>query len=282
MQVLLNHIVSQELTAEAIISLLGESGGSVVVPSLLGEDLFVTTDGSGIFVQSRGLEAPGATVTVPDQITCAGPVHVVDAVLLPQMPDGTVVEFGEAVPSIAPIISPIEAIEEFVPGIAPELAPEVAPEIAPDFALDFASGFAPEIAPETAPEIAPETAPEIVPGVDLETGPLGVIPEAAPVEGPIEAGDRGLGPIAFEPIAPVAGPILAPADGPLGEEPSADAADGPIGTDEGSEEAFGGAAEGASEDSAADIQAETDSALPSGFVSSTLAAVAVTVVALVV
>lgn len=89
MQVLLNHAVPGDLTASAITDMLGTAGGSVVVKTLLESDVFVTTTDSGLSIQSRGLDAPGALVVTPDVITCAGPVHVIDTVLLPALPDGS-------------------------------------------------------------------------------------------------------------------------------------------------------------------------------------------------
>lgn len=96
MQVLLNHVVPGDLTAAAITTALGEGGGSTEVKTLSGGMLFVTTTDAGLYVQSAGLEAPGALVVTPDVVTCPGPVHVIDTVLLPQFPDGTTADLGVA------------------------------------------------------------------------------------------------------------------------------------------------------------------------------------------
>lgn len=92
-QVLLNHVVPGEFTAAAIRELLGTSGGSVVVKTLLQSDVYVTATDSGLRIQSRGLEAPGALVVTEDVNTCVGPVHVVDQVLLPADAAGATISF---------------------------------------------------------------------------------------------------------------------------------------------------------------------------------------------
>lgn len=94
LQVLLNHVVAGDLTSTAIKAVLGEAGGSTIVPTLLGSDLFVSTVDEGLYVQSRGLEAPGALVVTPDIPTCVGPVHVIDKVLLPADADDMIVMFS--------------------------------------------------------------------------------------------------------------------------------------------------------------------------------------------
>lgn len=94
MQILLNHVVPGDLTAAAIVEELGSAGGSIVIQTLLDQDVYVTTSESGLSIQSRGLKAPGALVLTPDVTTCVGPVHVIDAVLLPALPDGTFTDFG--------------------------------------------------------------------------------------------------------------------------------------------------------------------------------------------
>lgn len=92
--VLLNHVVPGDLTSTAIKAVLGEAGGSTIVPTLLGSDLFVSTVDEGLYVQSRGLEAPGALVVTPDIPTCVGPVHVIDKVLFPADADDMIVMFS--------------------------------------------------------------------------------------------------------------------------------------------------------------------------------------------
>lgn len=139
--VLLNHIVPAELTAAAIIEALGEGGGSIVVQSLLDSDLFVTTVGDDLYLQSRGLDAPGAEVVVTNVETCAGIVHVIDDVLLPAKADGSEVMFD---------MMPMEA-----PGPAPSMG-----------------------SPDMAPEMGPATGPAEVPLISL---PLTATPSLVPV-----------------------------------------------------------------------------------------------------
>lgn len=90
-----------ELTSSAIKAVLGEDGGSTIVPTLLGSDLYVTTVDDGLYVQSRGLAAPGALVVASDTITCVGPVHVIDQVLLPADAKAMTVIFASE-PAAAP------------------------------------------------------------------------------------------------------------------------------------------------------------------------------------
>lgn len=106
MQVLLNHVVVGPLTADTIgTAIAGEDDGAVAITTLLGGELLVTASGTDIFVQSEGLESPGASVVIPDVITCVGPVHVIDTVLLAAAP---------AAPAPAPIP------EMMLPAEAPE------------------------------------------------------------------------------------------------------------------------------------------------------------------
>lgn len=111
----LNHIISGELSAADITDAVGTGGGSIVVQTFAGSDLQVTTgDGGAVFVQSRGLEAPGALVTATDVPTCGGVVHVIDAVLLPTQLDGSEVAFltDGMLPSTGPMLAP-----DMAPGI---------------------------------------------------------------------------------------------------------------------------------------------------------------------
>lgn len=275
MQVLLNHIVDQELTAATITSELGEAGGSIVLQSLLGSDLFVSTDGTAIFVQSPGLEAPGAEVIDPDQITCAGPVHVIDTVLLPAMPDGTVVELGEA--TVEPsMVLPVEAPSA---AVGPALTPDV-------------TAVEPEMVVPTSetPSAAPSTTERafFLPDYEFSDDEAAIEPLAdEPAEGPSMAllGD--------EP-AEVDGTVegievgVEPADGPaiepMGIEPTESLAEGPsMAPEEGSEgvEEAGDATEAATADGAPSVQTETDSAFSSAALASTAAAVAAAVLVLV-
>lgn len=90
-----------DLTSAAIKAVLGEDGGSTIVSTLLGSDLYVTTVDDGLYVQSRGLAAPGALVVAADISSCVGPVHVINKVLLPADAEAmTVIFAGE--PAAAP------------------------------------------------------------------------------------------------------------------------------------------------------------------------------------
>lgn len=154
---LLNHIVSGELTAEAILALVGEGGGSTEATTVGGGTLFVTTQGENLYVQSAGLEVPGALVTVADVVTCSGPVHVVNTVLLPSFPNGTMVELGEG-PTMAPegAMDPSQARDFALP---PEDVDGVAPEgevVEGDVTDEAAEGGLAEGAADG--EVAPDTA----------------------------------------------------------------------------------------------------------------------------
>eukprot|EP00892_Ulva_mutabilis_P001136 jgi/Ulvmu1/11022/UM007_0202.1 len=248
-----------------------ENDGSISVFSLLGSELFVTTDGTDIFVQSAGIEAPGATVTSPDQTTCVGPVHVIDTVLLPETLDGTVIPFPEPSTVIGPVISPLE-----VPAPAPVIAPGLAPT---PVDTELISGS--PLPAAFVEDFGPDQAPGLVIVDDTGLGP---------VEGPVAVSTRGLGPIGFvddydlepssvtpEVIAvlplgdePSEGPIEAVLDGPEGAE-GPDGAEGPEGS-EGLAETVDGIVP--------TVQAETASALSSFFFSSTLTGAIVALIAL--
>lgn len=115
-QVILNHIVPGALTSTAIKALLGEAGGSTMVQTLLGSDLYVTTVGDGLYVQSRGILAPGALVVVADTPTCVGPVHVIDSVLLPTDLDGMTVIFESEPADNKTAVPPLEVPSMMAPG----------------------------------------------------------------------------------------------------------------------------------------------------------------------
>ena len=78
LQVLPNHVV---LGARTAFSLEKEV-------TLLGEELRVTVSEGQLFVQSSGIEAPGAEIVATDIATCSGILHVVDTVLSPTPADG--------------------------------------------------------------------------------------------------------------------------------------------------------------------------------------------------
>lgn len=134
----LNHIISGELSAADITDTVGTGGGSIVVQTFAGSDLQVTTgDGGAVFVQSRGLEAPGALVTATDVPTCGGVVHVIDAVLLPTQLDGSEVAFltDGMLPSTGPMLAP-----DMAPGMVPDMGPEMGPAMGPGMGPGMAPG----------------------------------------------------------------------------------------------------------------------------------------------
>lgn len=93
MQVLLNHVVYGDLTLGAIHTAIVEGFGSAELKTLSGGTLFVSTTDGGLHIQSRGINAPGARVITANTITCPGPVHGINTVLLPTFPNGTTVDF---------------------------------------------------------------------------------------------------------------------------------------------------------------------------------------------
>lgn len=122
-------MVVGDLTAAAILETVGAAGGSARVMSLGGGELFVSTVGDDLYVQSAGLKAPGALVVTPDIITCSGPDHVINAVLLPTLPDGSMLEVGER--DIA--LTPEEAVApEEEEGGSEETAAGTDSEVSPD------------------------------------------------------------------------------------------------------------------------------------------------------
>eukprot|EP00892_Ulva_mutabilis_P008310 jgi/Ulvmu1/5851/UM025_0111.1 len=145
--VILNHIVATELTADDIIAAVGEGGGSVIGQTLLESDLYVATFGPDLFVQSRGLLPLGAQVAQADVPTCAGVVHVIDEVLLPTLPDGSEVTF---------------AIPDMAPGMVSDMVPDIAPDMAPGPVM-MAPGPGPMDMPMPAVMPVPDMVPDMAP-----------------------------------------------------------------------------------------------------------------------
>ena len=79
LQVLLNHVVAQELSA---VDLNVRAAETVSVRTLDGEEQIINTPGAGIFIQSSGLAPPGSLIITPDVEICAGIIHIVNKVLL--------------------------------------------------------------------------------------------------------------------------------------------------------------------------------------------------------
>ena len=92
---------------------------SRIIINLVEEGIFneandeATVDES-IFIQSEGITAPGAEVLLLDIMSCAGPIHIIDRVLLPTLPNGSVIdlESPDADYTVAPIVevSPISLL----------------------------------------------------------------------------------------------------------------------------------------------------------------------------
>lgn len=111
MQLLLDHIVEGYFPSTAILENLdGQNLTSqgAVAKSLLGNQVQVFQDGetpAGIYVVGNGQSLPGSKVTTPDIDTCAGVVHIIDAVMLPNDPSAAVL------PSEAPVLAEAPASE---------------------------------------------------------------------------------------------------------------------------------------------------------------------------
>lgn len=86
MQVLSNHMVSGVYSYDELLSQAADGGFSgLVLQTVNGGSLKLTTDGSNLWVIPEGSDpsiAP-ATIVRKDIETCAGVMHVVDALLAP-------------------------------------------------------------------------------------------------------------------------------------------------------------------------------------------------------
>lgn len=81
--VLKYHVVSGALTSVDLAARIAEGGGKAVLKTLDGQDLTATKSGDKILLTSAS--GNKATVTTADVGQSNGVIHVIDAVLIPQM-----------------------------------------------------------------------------------------------------------------------------------------------------------------------------------------------------
>eukprot|EP00892_Ulva_mutabilis_P008315 jgi/Ulvmu1/5856/UM025_0118.1 len=165
--ILLNHAIFGDLFTGAIVDFLVEKDAKeLLVQTIFGGNVLLRPVGDDIFIQSEGTGAPGAALVRSDVLTCAGPVHIVNAVLLTQLPDGTVVDF----PPLGPAPGPggLE-YEEPLPD-APGLALGPASGLAP---LPDALGAVAPGEPRLAPDLAPAPGPGLQGCVSIEAAAAG-------------------------------------------------------------------------------------------------------------
>lgn len=102
LQVLPNHLVFTDLTDGALFDFFGEYGPNLETTSAIESRILNNLFNETAFVQSEGIAAPGAETLVIGIRTCARPIHIFYQVLVPTMPDGTVIDL-EALPNAAAI-----------------------------------------------------------------------------------------------------------------------------------------------------------------------------------
>jgi hypothetical protein len=149
MQLLLNHLAQGYFPSSNIISqLTGQTlkspGASIL--TVVNETLTVRQDGMkppGIYVAAAGQLAPGAKVTTADIETCAGVIHVINKVLLP---DGAAVAASEA-----PAPELVSAAPSSEPGaVSPRCDPNLFADVPADAPMGVDEAFADGIAPAPA------------------------------------------------------------------------------------------------------------------------------------
>lgn len=79
--VLTYHVVAGRLTAQDLIAMVKQGGGSATLKTVQGETLTVTPSGSTLSIKDK--KGGTSTVTAADLIQSNGVIHVVDSVLLP-------------------------------------------------------------------------------------------------------------------------------------------------------------------------------------------------------
>lgn len=95
--VLLNHVVAGELPAAEVSAAIGAAAPKPAeVTTKLGKILEATTDGDDVYLTPLGTDIM-SKVLITDVKTCIGLVHVVEAVLVPDMPDEEVKKVVEKV-----------------------------------------------------------------------------------------------------------------------------------------------------------------------------------------
>lgn len=118
MQILLNHVVLEDISASAIMEAVEASPtGAVMVPALFG-DLEVSMNTTAVTIKPAGTDIV-STVLTADVETCVGTVHVVDRVLVPSIgivPDGAVAV--APAPAMAELAASEGAFEDMMDDIA--------------------------------------------------------------------------------------------------------------------------------------------------------------------
>ena len=103
LQVLPNHMVFSDLTEGALDDFFELYGPSLATDTAVESTILINLIDEAIFIQSEGIAAPGGEVLVLGLRTCAGPIHVIDRVLLPTMLDGSVVDLESSETALAPV-----------------------------------------------------------------------------------------------------------------------------------------------------------------------------------
>ena len=161
MQVLVNHVLfAEESSADLAAQVAAAAPAPVVKSTVGGGSISLTADATGaLLVGLTGAPAPLARVVTPDIDTCAGTVHIIDAVMLPA-------NLLPMAPAPAPVLLPAPAIAP-----APAPVPAVPPAVVP---------VAPAVLPAPAPAPAPVPAPAPAPRNTTEA-PAAVGPAPLPV-----------------------------------------------------------------------------------------------------
>lgn len=131
LQILAGHVVSGKLTSGALLHDTVAAGAAGVSKTTLGGSSLVFTSANGtLYVALKGSTVGAAIVVTPDIVTCAGIVHIINKVLLP---DPVAPAAATPAPAPAPAPGPLRGapLPAPVPAPKPVPAPVPAPTPAP-------------------------------------------------------------------------------------------------------------------------------------------------------
>lgn len=169
-----NHAIFGDYAEAALLDLFDAYGPYLETVTVLESRILLSLVDEAIFLQTGGISEPGAEIVQTDLPGCAGPVHIIDRVLLPARPDGSMVDLGPAAapgpvpffvePPLTAALEPDVSADEFV---FEELVPLEAAAITPELPLSQADATAPE--PDAVVELPPlaAAAVNVAPGPEV-------------------------------------------------------------------------------------------------------------------
>ena len=101
LQALPNHVFFSDYTEGALLDLFDYYGPYLEIESLSENRLRFSLLDEGIFLQSEGIDEPGAEIVQANLFGCGGVVHIIDRVLLPVRLDGSAFDLGPSTSLLA-------------------------------------------------------------------------------------------------------------------------------------------------------------------------------------